>query len=158
MPAFRVSRASGHAARAGGSTACVTKNSMEEDMGAFAALDVSQESTAICVIDAGSGAMLAEGKVTTCPEAISTWLARWSGQLDKIAMETGPLAVWLWNALAAKGLPIVVLDARHANAALKMMPNKTDRHDARGLAQIVRTGWFKPVRIKATGPTSCGRC
>jgi transposase len=66
-------------------------------------------------------------------------------------METGPLAIWLWNALAAKGLPIVVLDARHASAALKMMPNKTDRHDARGLAQIVRTGWYKEVRIKSHG-------
>lgn len=120
-------------------------------MAVFAALDVSQESTAICVIDGASGAVLAEGKVTTCPEAISTWLERWLGQLDKVAMETGPLAVWLWNGLVAKGLPLVVLDARHANAALKMMPNKTDRHDARGLAQIVRTGWYKEVRIKSHG-------
>ena len=71
-------------------------------------------------------------------------------------METGQLAVWLWNALSAKRLPIVCLDARHANAALKMMPNKTDRHDARGLAQIVRTGWFKTVRSRATEPTSIG--
>jgi transposase len=66
-------------------------------------------------------------------------------------METGPLAVWLRNALSAKGLPIVCLDARHAHGVLKMMPNKTDRHDARGLAQIVRTGWFKEVRIKSHG-------
>jgi transposase len=119
-------------------------------MGVFVALDVSQEKTAICVADA-SGAILAEGKVATCPEAISHWLGRWSQKLEKIGMETGPLAVWLWNALAAKGLPIVVLDARHASAALKMMPNKTDRHDARGLAQIVRTGWYKEVRIKSHG-------
>jgi transposase len=94
---------------------------------------------------------LAEAKVATCPEAISQWLGQWSGTLERIGMETGPLAVWLWNALAAKGLPIVVLDARHANAALEMMPNKTDRHDARGLAQIVRTGWYKEVRIKSHG-------
>ena len=64
-------------------------------------------------------------------------------------METGPLAVWLWNELTKRGLPIVCLDARHASAALSMMPNKTDRHDAAGLAQIVRTGWFKEVRIKS---------
>jgi transposase len=119
-------------------------------MGVFAALDVSQEKTAICVADA-DGTILAEGKIATCAEAISHWLGRWSGKLEKIGMETGPLAVWLWNALAAKGLPIVVLDARHASAALKMMPNKTDRHDARGLAQIVRTGWYKEVRIKSHG-------
>lgn len=119
-------------------------------MGVFAALDVSQETTAVCVVD-NKGAILAEGKVATCPEAIATWLERWSESLDKVGMETGPLAVWLWNALRAKGLPILVLDARHANAALKMMPNKTDRHDARGLAQIVRTGWYKEVRIKSHG-------
>ena len=117
-------------------------------MGICAALDVSQEFTAICVIDDG-GALLAEGKVATCPDAIATWLGRWTGALEKVGMETGPLAVWLWNTLTAKGLPVVCLDARHASAALKMMPNKTDRHDARGLAQIVRTGWFKAVRIKS---------
>jgi transposase len=118
-------------------------------MSVFAALDVSQEQTAVCVVD-DAGALIAEGKVETCPDAIAAWLGRWT-TLRKVGMETGPLAVWLWNALAAKGLPIVCLDARHASAALKMMPNKTDRHDARGLAQIVRTGWFKEVRIKSHG-------
>jgi transposase len=119
-------------------------------MKVFAALDVSQQQTAICVV-AEDGSIVAEGKVATCPDAIAGWLARWSKTLVKVGMETGPLAVWLWNALSAKGLPIVCLDARHASAALKMMPNKTDRHDARGLAQIVRTGWFKEVRIKSHG-------
>ncbi len=64
-------------------------------------------------------------------------------------METGPLAVWLWNELRDRQLPVVCLDARHANAALKVRPAKTDRNDAAGLAQIVRTGWYKEVRIKA---------
>jgi transposase len=116
-------------------------------MGIFAALDVSQEQTAICVV-ASDGAILAEGKVATCPDAIASWLSSWKDDLERIGMETGPLAVWLWNALRARNLPVVCLDARHANGVLKMMPNKTDRHDARGLAQIVRTGWFKAVRIK----------
>lgn len=119
-------------------------------MGVFAALDVSQEQTAICVVDP-SGVILAEGKAPTCPDAIAAWLARWPGAIEKVGMETGPLAVWLWNALSERGLPIVCLDARHAHGVLKMMPNKTDRHDARGLAQIVRTGWFKEVRIKSHG-------
>lgn len=64
-------------------------------------------------------------------------------------LKTGPLAVWLWNELRDKGVPIVCMDARHANAALKVRPNKTDRNDAAGLAQIVRTGWFKQVWIKS---------
>ncbi len=59
------------------------------------------------------------------------------------------LAVWLWNTLMAHGLRIICRDARHANGVLKMMPNKTYRHDARGMAQIVRTGWDKAVQIKS---------
>ncbi len=117
-------------------------------MGIFAALDVSQEETAICLVEQ-DGAILAEAKVLTCPDAIASWLAKHSDGLERVGMETGPLAVWLWNALAARQVPIVCLDARHANGVLKMMPNKTDRQDARGLAQIVRTGWFKAVQIKS---------
>jgi transposase len=89
-----------------------------------------------------------QAKVATCPETISQWFAKNAAGLVRIGMETGPLAVWLWNELDAKGLPVVCMDARHANAALKMRPNKTDRNDAAALAQIVRTGWFKQVRIK----------
>lgn len=117
-------------------------------MAVFAALDVSQDQTAICLVDQ-DGAMLAEAKVPTCPEAIANWLAERSDGLERVGMETGPLAVWLWNELVAREVPIICLDARHANGVLKMMPNKTDRHDARGLAQIVRTGWFKAVQIKS---------
>jgi len=117
-------------------------------MNVFAALDVSQDLTAICVVD-GAGAVLAEAKVQTCPEAITEWLSRHAGDVERVGMETGPLAVWLWNALTERGLPVVCLDARHANGVLKMMPNKTDRLDARGLAQIVRTGWFRAVQIKS---------
>ena len=117
-------------------------------MGAIAALDVSQEETAICLVEQ-DGAILAEAKVPTCPDAIASRLTKHSDGLDRVGMETGPLAVWLWNALAARQVPIVCLDARHANGAPKMMPNKTDRHDARGLAQIVRTGWFKAVQVKS---------
>ena len=122
--------------------------SMEETMGVFAALDVSQEETAICVVRQ-DGTQVAEAKEPTCPDAIAGWLAERTEGLERVRMETGPLAVWLWNALTERQVPIVCLDARHANGVLKMMPNKTDRHDARGLAQIVRTGWFKAVQIKS---------
>jgi transposase len=128
----------------------------DHGMGVYAALDVSQELTAICVIDDG-GALLAEGKVATCPDAIATWLGRWTGALEKVGMETGPLAVWLWNTLTAKGLPVVCLDARHASAALKMMPNKTDRHDARASHKSCAPAGSKRCASRATRPTSCGR-
>lgn len=116
-------------------------------MTSYAALDVSQAMTAACVVDE-TGRVTAEGKIATCPEAIGTWLAQHAPELVRVGLETGPLAVWLWNELHDRDLPVVCLDARHAHAALKMRPNKTDRNDAAGLAQIVRTGWFKQVRIK----------
>jgi transposase len=121
---------------------------MEDKMGMFAALDVSQEETAICVVRP-DGTLVAEAKVPTCPDAIADWLMERTEGLERVGMETGPLAVWLWNALSERQVPIVCIDARHANGVLKMMPNKTDRHDARGLAQIVRTGWFKVAQIKS---------
>jgi len=115
-------------------------------MSTFAALDVSQQTTAVCVVD-DAGRIIGEKKIPTCPQAIASFLTRYA--LDRVGIETGPMAVWLWNELHDRGLPIICIDARHANAALKVRPNKTDRNDAAGLAQIIRTGWFKQVRIKS---------
>lgn len=113
----------------------------------YAGLDVSQQTTSICVVDE-DGRIVVERKVTTCPDAIANELKPFA--LSRAGLETGPLSVWLWNELKARGLPIVCMDARHANAALKMMPAKTDRNDAIGLAQIIRTGWCKSVHVKST--------
>ena len=114
----------------------------------FAALDVSQEETAICVVRQ-DGTHVAEAKVPSCPDAIADWLTERTEGLERVGMETGPLAAWLWNALTERQVPIICMDARHASGVLKMMPNETDRHDARGLAQIVRTGRFNAAQIKS---------
>ena len=63
-------------------------------------------------------------------------------------METGPTSTWLWHALHAAGLPVICIDARHAQAALSMRLNKTDRNDAAGLAQLMRMGWYREVKVK----------
>ena len=117
-------------------------------MGLFAVLDVSQDETAVCVVTQ-DGTILAETKVTSCPGCDCRLVVDLGRKLERVGMETGPLAVWLWNALVVRNLPIICLDARHANGVLNMMPNTTDRHDARDLAQILRTGWFKAVQIKS---------
>lgn len=117
-------------------------------MGMFAALDVSQEETAICLVHR-DGSLIAEAKVPTCPDLIADWLEARANALERVGMETGPLAVWFWNALKVRQVPMVCMDAHHVSGVLKMMPNKTDRHDASGLAQIVRTGWFKTAQIKS---------
>jgi transposase len=113
----------------------------------YAGLDVSQETTAICLVD-DAGRVIGETVLPTCPDAIAAWLARTARDLGRVGLETGPMAVWLWNELHNRTLPVICLDARHAHAALKVRPIKTDRNDAAGLAQIVRIGWFKQVQIK----------
>ena len=113
----------------------------------YAALDVSQEMTSVCLVDE-TGRVISEAKLPTCPDAIAAWLGKKAADLTRVGLETGPMAVWLWNELHARALPVICLDARHAHAALKVRPNKTDRNDAAGLAQIVRTGWFRQVQIK----------
>ena len=71
-------------------------------------------------------------------------------------LETGSLSVWLHGELRARGLPIICIDARHAKAALSMRINKTDRNDAAGLAQIMRTGWYREAHVKS-GPSHLAR-
>ncbi len=66
-------------------------------------------------------------------------------------METGPLAVWLFHGLTTLGVPIVCLHARQVHAALSVQLNKTDSNDAAGIAQLVRSGWYRPVEIKSLG-------
>jgi transposase len=114
----------------------------------FVGLDVSQAETAVCVVDA-AGATLWRGKCVSTPEAIAATVRRRAPQAARIALETGLLSAWHWRGLSAMGLPVVCIDARHAKAALAMQVNKTDANDALGLAQIVRTGWYREVRVKS---------
>ena len=114
----------------------------------YAGLDVSVKETAICVID-GAGAVVWQGKVPTAVEDIAATLARRAPGLVRAGMETGPVAVWIWHGLRAVGVPLDCIHARRAAAALKLQANKTDRNDARGLAQLVRSGWYEGVPMKA---------
>jgi len=88
---------------------------MEATINVFAALDVSRNRTAICVVD-GARTVFAEARLRTCSGETSAWLAGQPGHMERIGEETGPLSVWLWNALPERGRPIVCLDAHHANA------------------------------------------
>jgi transposase len=117
-------------------------------MAAFCGLDVSLKSTSLCVIDE-DGAVVLEREVDTEPDAIADALRPFGAQLRKVGHEAGALAPWLQMELTELGVPIVLLEARHARAALKAQRNKTDKSDARGLAQIVRTGWYKEAHVKS---------
>lgn len=111
-------------------------------------LDVSQKTTAICVVDA-SGARVWRDVCTTDPGLIEAVVRRHAGHNANVGVETGAMTPWLVHELRRRGLQVICLDARHARAALKMQINKTDQNDAEGLAQIVRTGWYRSVHVKS---------
>ena len=117
-------------------------------MAHFAGLDVSVKETAVCVIDE-AGEVVVEQKVPTEPDDIITLLTSNDGTYGRIGIEAGPLSQWLVNGLAAARLPVVCVETRHMQALLKgQQINKSDRNDARGIAQMMRAGLFKPVHVK----------
>src|SRR5215216_2678707 len=117
-------------------------------MNYYAGLDVSLEETAICVVD-GSGLIVKEGRAASEPDAVVTALKAINLPLERIGLEACSLTAWLHDGLRDAGLPAICIETRQANAAMKTMPNKTDRNDARALAQIMRTGWFRAVHVKS---------
>ena len=114
----------------------------------FVGLDVSQAMTHVCVVDS-TGKRLWQGKCQTRPEEITTTIRERAPAAALIGMETGALSAWLWHSMSESGLPIVCIDARHAHRALSLQVNKTDANDALGIAQLMRTKFFKEVSIKS---------
>ena len=114
----------------------------------YAALDVSNEETAIHVLDE-NGRTVWRGKRASEPEALATALRRHAPELVRVGLETGFLTPWLYHSLKALGLPVICLEARHARAATALQRNKTDANDAETLAQLVRTGWYREARVKS---------
>jgi transposase len=117
-------------------------------MAAFVGLDVSQKSTAICIVNQ-EGRRLWRGQSVSAPEAIARAIALQGAEGAVIGLETGPMSTWLVHELRARSLNVVCIDARHAKAALSMQVNKNDRNDAEGIAHIMRTGWYRPVHVKS---------
>src|SRR5271165_3100669 len=115
----------------------------------FVGLDVSLAETAICVID-DSGTILREGKVESEPAAIVTWLNSIDVAIERLGLEAGPLSPWLCSELQAAGLPAVCIETRRMKGATAAMAVKTDRNDARAIAQAMRVGWFTAVHVKTT--------
>src|SRR5215208_2907569 len=114
----------------------------------YAGIDVSLGLSSVCVVDA-TGQIIREAKVASEPEALTTFFAGLSLPLTRIGLEAGPLSQWLHAGLVRAGHQVVLLETRHVKAALSAMVVKTDRKDARGIAHLLRMGWFRPVHCKA---------
>jgi transposase len=114
----------------------------------YAGIDVSLECSSVCVVDA-SGKIVREGKVASEPEALIDYFGSLRLPLVRIGLEAGPLSQWLYAAMQQAGLAVELLETRHVRDAFKAMPVKSDRNDARGIAQLMRLGWFRPVHCKS---------
>lgn len=118
-------------------------------MSLYAGLDISVKTTAICVVD-GSGRVLLETSVDSAPDAIAERLRECDQPFERIGLEAGPLSQWIYGGLIDSGLAAICVETRHMHAALSARINKTDRNDARGIAQMMRVGLFKAVHVKTS--------
>jgi transposase len=119
----------------------------KRSMDHFAGLDVSVKETSVCIVD-DVGKVVREVKVTSEPEALLSVLKNPAYHFKRIGLEAGSLSQWLFSALAEAELPAVCVETRHMQAVLKAQINKTDRNDARGIAQMMRVGLYRPVHVK----------
>ena len=122
-------------------------------MGVFIGLDVSLGKTAVCVVDR-DGAVLWQGKAPSEPGPLLARLAEWSGKIDLAGIEACPLSEWLHRGLREAGIPVVCIETRHAQRFLSTRPVKTDRNDARGIAEMMRLGHYRPVHVKSPAAQS----
>ena len=114
----------------------------------YAGIDVSLELASVCIVDA-NGKIVKETKVESCPDALVAFFNDLRLPMAQIGLEAGPLSQWLHAGLTQAGFETVLLETRHVKAALSAMTVKTDRKDARGIAQLLRMGWFRPVHPRS---------
>src|ERR1700676_2547095 len=125
-----------------------SKHRGETTLNHYAGIDVSLECSSVCVVDA-NGKILREAKVASEPDALIAWFRSLGFGLERIGLEAGPLSQWLFAAMKEAGLAVELLETRHVRKAFEAMPVKSDRNDARGIAQLMRLGWFRPVHCKS---------
>ena len=113
-------------------------------------IDVSLECSSVAIVDA-TGKIVREGKVASDPAALIEWFSSLGLKMVRIGLEAGPLSQWLYAAMKEAGLAVELLETRHVRNAFKTMAVKTDRKDARGIAELMRVGWFRPVHCKSMG-------
>ena len=117
-------------------------------MSYYAGIDVSLEESSVCAVDS-SGKIVREGKVPSEPKALIAWFSSLGVEFARIGLEAGPTSQWLYAGMQQAGLAVELLETRHVRNAFKIMLVKTDRKDARGIAELIRLGWFRPVHCKS---------
>ena len=124
-------------------------------MGNYAGIDVSLKESRVCVVDA-TGKLVREVMVGSEPECLVGYFDQLGFPVERIGLEAGPLSQWLYAARVAAGHDVVLLETRHVKAALSAMTMKTDRKDARGIAQLLRMGWYARFTPNRRRPRTLG--
>src|SRR3954451_6731001 len=114
----------------------------------YAGIDVSLELSSVCVVDA-AGRIVRQAKVASEPEALIAWFRGLDLGLSRVVLEAGPLSQWLFAAMRSAGLAVELLETRHVRDAFEAMPAQTDRTHERGIAELMRLGWSRPVHCKS---------
>lgn len=116
-------------------------------MSYYVGLDVSVKETSVCIVN-DAGKICRETKIPSYPDDLVRLLNDPAMPATRIGLEAGPLSQWLFSGMAEAGLPVVCIETRHTKAYLKAQVNKSDRNDARGIAQMMRVNLFRPVHVK----------
>jgi transposase len=114
----------------------------------FAGRDILLRNCELCIVDS-KGTMLLERELPCEIKDITECLGAFPNPIERVGFEAGTMSQHLFYGLKAEGFDVVCMEARQVNAALSAMRNKTDKNDARGIAQVLRTGWFSPVHMKS---------
>ena len=109
----------------------------------------------MCVEDE-DGTVAWQGRVDSEPGALISALTAWKDSIGLVGMEACPLSEWIYAGLAAAGFNVRCIETRHARRFLSSRPNKTDKNDARGIADMTRPGHFKPVHVKSLAADAVG--
>ena len=117
-------------------------------MGHYVGVDVGLRSSSLCIIDE-QGKVCLERTIASEIDEIADVIRGFAAPVDGVGLETGNLTPWLTAGLRAEGFRVVVMEARQVKTTLSSLRNKTDRNDARGIAQILRTGWYREVHVKS---------
>ena len=117
-------------------------------MNYYAGIDVSSEASSVGVID-GSGKIVRESKVDSDPASLIAWFHSLRVEFTRIGLEAGPQSQWLYAGMQQAGPPVELLETRQVRTAFKIMPVKTGRKDTRGIAELIRMGWYRPVHCKS---------
>jgi transposase len=125
-------------------------------MALFVGLDVSLKTVSICIVKT-DGTVVWEGKALSEPASLIKALARRRKNIQLVGIEACPLSEWLYGALVDSGFTTICIETRHAQRFLSSRPNKTDRSDARGIADMMRLGHYRPVHVKSREAHSSAR-